>query len=167
MRIQSTNTRLTVGGDIGFRPVEPGDGPLLLEAYASTRADELARTNWDQALRDAFIRMQFNAQQADYQTNYPGSQHLVVLLNGKGVGRIWFNETEEEIHILDLTILPSSRNAGLGTCIMRELMAQSSGSGKPLTIYVESYNRSLGLFERLGFKKAGEAGYSYLMKFLQ
>ncbi|HEY6331747.1 MAG TPA: GNAT family N-acetyltransferase [Blastocatellia bacterium] len=170
MSIESKTLRLSDGGIVSFRPVEPGDTPLLLDAYASTRAEELAQTNWDQSMRDAFLRTQFTAQQADYQTNYPGARHLIILLNGKGSGRIWLAQIgsdtgDAQTQILDITILPRFRNTGLGTAIIRDLMEQSSASGTVLSIYVESYNRSLGMFERLGFKKAGEVGYSYLMKF--
>jgi ribosomal protein S18 acetylase RimI-like enzyme len=165
MSIESKTLQIAAGRIVSFRLVEPSDTPLLLEAYGSTRAEELAQTNWDQSMRDAFLQMQFNAQQADYQTKYPAASHLIILLNGKGTGRIWLAEIQGETQILDITILPRARNTGLGTAIIRELMAESSASGNPLTIYVESYNRSLLLFERLGFKKAGELGYSYLMKF--
>jgi len=36
--------------------------------------------------------------------------------------------------------------------------------GSRYAAYVESYNRSRGLFERLGFVKSGEQGYSYLLE---
>lgn len=146
------------------RPAHSEDEPFLLEVYGSTRADELALTDWDEALRDAFLKMQFSAQQAHYRQHHPEGEHYVILVNGNAVGRLYIAEKETEVRILDITILPEHRNAGIGTPIIRELMAEAAMIGKALRIYVESFNRSRGLFERLGFVKSGESGHSYLME---
>ncbi len=146
------------------RPVNSEDKPFLLKVYGSTRAQELALTNWDEAQRDAFLRMQFSAQQSHYGEHYPGGEHYVILVNEDAVGRLYIADVEKEVRILDITILPHHRSAGIGTPIIRELMAEAAAIGKPLRIYVESFNPSLGLFERLGFVKSDESGYSYLME---
>jgi hypothetical protein len=43
-------------------------------------------------------------------------------------------------------------------------MEESARAGKAVSIYVESFNRSLGLFQRLGFKKTEESGALWLME---
>jgi predicted GNAT family acetyltransferase len=61
--------------------------------------------------------------------------------------------------------LPEHRNQGLGTPLIKSLMEEAAQAGKPLTIYVESFNPSLRLFERLGFLKTEEGdGINLLMK---
>ena len=147
-----------------LRRVNTEDEPFLLAVYGSTRAQELALTNWDEPLRDAFLRMQFSAQQAHYREHYPGGEHYVILVNEDAVGRLYIADVQKEVRILDITVLPHHRNAGIGTSIIMELMAEAAAIAKPLRIYVESFNRSLGLFERLGFVKSDESGYSYLME---
>ncbi len=149
---------------VTFRPVNKEDEPLLLEIYGSTRADELALTNWDESQREAFLRMQFSAQQSHYREHYPEGEHYIILVSDEAVGRLYVADIENEVRILDITIRPHHRNSGIGTPIIRELMAEAAAIGKPLRIYVESYNRSLVLFERLGFVKSDESGYSYLME---
>jgi GNAT superfamily N-acetyltransferase len=146
-----------------FRPATSNDEPFLIGVYGSTRMEELALTAWDQAQRDAFLKMQFDAQQAHYRQTHPSGEHLIILVNGSAAGRLYVANIAEEIRILDITVLPQNRNAGIGTPIIKELMAEAAAIGKPLRIYVESFNPSLRLFERLGFVKSSEAGYSYLM----
>jgi ribosomal protein S18 acetylase RimI-like enzyme len=146
------------------RRVNSEDKPFLLEVYGSTREEELALTDWDDARRSAFLKMQFSAQQSHYRQHYPGGEHYIILVNGNAVGRLYVAEIETEVRILDITILPEQRHAGIGTPIIRELMTEAARIGKPLRIYVESFNRSLGLFQRLGFVKSSESGYSYLME---
>jgi len=149
---------------VTFRQAIADDEPFLLGVYGSTRLEELALTNWDEAQRDAFLRMQFAAQQAHYRQTYPEAEHLIILLDAESIGRLYVAEIEAEIRIVDVTILPEHRNAGIGTPIIKQLMAEAATIGKPLRIYVESFNPSQHLFERLGFIKVDESGYSYLLE---
>lgn len=164
--MQIASKTIALGGSrlVTFRPSTAGDYSFLLGVYASTRMEELALTNWDQAQRDAFLKMQFDAQLSHYREHYPEGEPLIILVDGEPVGRLYVANITEEIRILDITLLPRNRNAGIGTPIIKELMAESAVIGKPLRIWVESYNPSLRLFEQLGFVKSSESGYSYLME---
>lgn len=164
MEIGSKEFSLDDSRSVTFRPVNAEDEPFLVEVYGSTRADELALTNWDQPLRDAFVKMQFSSQQSHYQEHYPGGEHYVILVDSHEAGRLYVAEIEKEVRIMDITMLPRHRNGGIGTPIIRELMAEAAALGKPLRIYVESFNPSLRFFEGLGFVKVEEHGYSYLME---
>jgi ribosomal protein S18 acetylase RimI-like enzyme len=80
------------------------------------------------------------------------------------VGRVYIDRAEEKIEILDLTILTVHRGKGTGSYILTQLQEESRKADKPLNIYVESFNPSLALFERLGFKKKSEEGIHFLME---
>lgn len=149
---------------ITFRPAEANDDEFLLGLYGSTRLEELALTNWDEAQREAFVRMQFSAQQSHYRQNYPDAEHLIILLDGEHAGRLYVAEIETQIRIVDITILIEYRNLGMGSAIIKQLMEEAVRIEKPLTIYVETFNPSYRLFQRLGFMKAGETGYSHLFE---
>jgi len=164
MEIASKEIPLDDSRLLTFRRATSDDEPFLITVYGSTRMEELALTNWDQSQRDAFLKMQFDAQQAHYHQTYPAGEHLIILLNGAAAGRLYVASIVEEIRIIDITVLPENRNAGIGTPIIKELMAEAASIGKPLRIWVESFNPSLRLFERLGFVKFDESGYSYLME---
>ena len=164
MEIGSKKISLADSRLASVRPANSEDESFLLGVYWSTREEELALTEWGEAQRDAFVKMQFSAQQAHYRQHYPEGEHYVILVDGEAVGRLYVAEIETEVRILDITILPEHRNAGIGAPIIRELMTEAAMMGKPLRIYVESYNRSRGLFERLGFVKSSESGYSDLME---
>jgi ribosomal protein S18 acetylase RimI-like enzyme len=149
---------------LSFRAVVGEDGPFLLEVYGSTRDEELALTNWDEQQRHAFLKMQLEAQHLHYRGQYPSAEYLVILLDGSPIGRLYLADTQSETRIMDLTVLPRYRGTGVGTALVKDLMVLSSERRKPLGIYVESFNRSLGLFERMGFVRSGENGYSLLMR---
>lgn len=167
MEIGSKVIGIDGGRVVSFRPVGapigPEDEQFLLGVYGSTREDELALTNWDEQQRRTFLKMQLDAQHVHYRGQYPAAEYLVILVDGVAVGRLYVAETREEVRILDITVLPEYRGGGIGIAIVKELMPIAGSKGKPLGIYVESFNRSLGLFERLGFVKTAENGYSFLM----
>ncbi|MDT4968618.1 MAG: hypothetical protein QOJ64_3355 [Acidobacteriota bacterium] len=147
-----------------LRPVTPDDEPFLLRVYASIRADELAQVPWSDAQREAFIVSQFAAQQLHYREHNPGATHHLVLVDEEPVGRLYVARREAEIRILDITVLPEHRSRGIGTPLIKELMAEAQSSGKPLNIWVESFNPSLRLFERLGFEQVDSDGVNCLVE---
>ena len=149
---------------VTLRPVVAEDESFLYRAYASTRADEMALVPWNEAQREAFLKMQFTAQQQDYRARHPAATHDIILLNSIPVGRIFVDRRDQAIHILDITVLPEHRNKGAGTTLLKRLMSEAADSGKSVTIYVESFNPSCQLFERLGFLKIADEGVNYLME---
>jgi ribosomal protein S18 acetylase RimI-like enzyme len=149
---------------VTLRPALPEDEAFLFRLYAETRADEMAQTGWDDAQKEAFFKMQFAAQQQHYRIYYPQGEHSVIMLRGKPVGRLYLARSSEEIRILDIAILADHRNAGIGRIIIKDLMAEAAESSRPLRIYVETFNRALGLFERLGFERADQKDFHCLMQ---
>jgi ribosomal protein S18 acetylase RimI-like enzyme len=150
---------------ITLRPVVAADEPLLLDIYASTRAEEMAMVPWTREQQEEFVRMQFAAQQEQYKKLQPDASHDIIMFKDRPVGRLYVARTEERIEIMDITLLPQDRNSGIGTSLIKALMAEAALS-RPLRIYVESFNPSLRLFERLGFKAVEEEGFQLLMEWV-
>lgn len=149
---------------ISLRSATLQDEPFLAEVYGSTRTEELAATGWDIAQKEAFIQMQYQAQRRHYTGQYPSAQQQIILYDGKPAGRLYVDRAGDSIHILDITVIPDYRNRGIGRALLEELMLEAAQMGKPLHIYVETFNRSSRLFERLGFRKAKETGIHYLLE---
>lgn len=149
---------------VSLRPVRADDAEFLLHVYAGTREAELAISGWDQAQQDAFVRMQFAAQQRYYGAAFPQGEHSIILVDGQPVGRIYTADCEDEIRILDITLVPERRGRGVGTPLIKEVLARGQRSGKPVQIYVENFNPALRLFERLGFAKIQDDGFNLLLE---
>lgn len=147
-----------------LRPVQLEDAPFLLEVYASTRASEMALVPWGDEQRQAFLSSQFSAQQDFYAQKYPQADHSIILRNGRPVGRLYLARLDHHLHIVDLTLLPEDRNAGIGNSLLKELQDEARRSDKPIRIYIENFNPSVGLFARLGFKPIEEHGVHVLFQ---
>jgi GNAT superfamily N-acetyltransferase len=141
---------------ISLRPITPEDDSFLAGLYASTRTEELARTNWSDEQKTMFCRMQFAAQTADYRKNYPDASFQIIERDGVAVGRLLVMRSDEGIHVIDMALLPEHRGAGIGTKFLRELQEEARAAGKKLSIYVERFNPARRLYDRLGFQQVDE-----------
>jgi ribosomal protein S18 acetylase RimI-like enzyme len=113
---------------------------------------------WDDAQKDAFLRMQFDAQDAWWQENYVGAAFDVILVDGKPAGRLYVHRGRSEIRIVDIALLPDHRGNGVGTRLLEELLAEGDAGAKSVTIHVERMNPALSLYQRLGFSVAEDKG---------
>lgn len=136
---------------VTLRPVRPEDDRFLREVYAETRAEELNHTGLDADQRRAFIDMQFNAQKADYLRRFPEADYDVIEYEGRPIGRLYVARSDQEIRILDITVLPTVRSRGIGTHLLKRLQSDAIPKTLPVRIFVENASRSVGLFAHLGF----------------
>jgi ribosomal protein S18 acetylase RimI-like enzyme len=129
---------------------------LLLAVYASTRIEELSALGWDQIQKDAFIRMQYMAQ----SRSYPVGNNQIIVLDQEPIGRILTDTKGDVISLVDIALLPQHRNRGIGTALIKDLLARAEVEGKSVTLHVFRSNPASRLYERLGFvKTGGDAAY--------
>lgn len=101
---------------------------FLYTVYASKRTEELAVVDSTEAQKDALLREQ------------------------RPIGRLYVARWDTEIRIIDIALLPASRNGGIGSTILNDLLAEGTREAKRVTIHVEMFNPALRLYERLGFR---------------
>ena len=149
---------------LSLRSATPDDEEFLCELYSSSRREELASWGWDAAQRDAFLTLQFNAQQAHFRSRFPGADHSIIVIDGKAMGRMVVVRMEQEIRLADIALLPECRSAGIGTSLISDLHVEGKATGKPIRLHVSKTNRAQGLYTRLGFAKVGDTGTHFLME---
>ena len=137
---------------VTLRPATASDEAFLFTLYASTREGEVAMWGWEPAQREAFLRMQWMAQRRDWATRYAGASHRVVLVEGRPAGRMVVARGEREWRLVDIALLPSSRGAGVGTRLVRELQDEVAKAGARLRLRVVRGGPAHRLYTRLGFR---------------
>jgi ribosomal protein S18 acetylase RimI-like enzyme len=147
-----------------LRPAGPGDESFLFALYASTRAEELALVPWNDAQKDAFLRMQFDAQRGHYADQFPDAAHDVVLVDGEPGGRLYVDRRADDIHVVDIALMPEYRGHGIGTALLTTILEEADATGKTVSIYVEHLNPARRLYERLGFVEVSEEGVYALLE---
>ena len=147
-----------IGTAVALRPATPEDRELLYRVYASTREEELAPVPWPAEAKEAFLRQQFEAQDAWWRTHYAGATFEVVVVDGRDAGRLYLWAGKREIRIVDVALLPEARGGGVGTRLLRGVPERARAAGKSVTIHVERMNPALALYERLGFRLVEDKG---------
>ncbi len=147
-----------------LRPETPADREFFFQVYASTRAEELAQVGWDDPQKQAFLRMQFEAQDRYYREHYPGYEFQVIQAGGQPAGRLYLHRRPDEIRIMDISLLPEFRRQGIGTGVLRALLAEAQDKALPVTIHVERFNPALRLYARLGFQQVDDRGVYWFLR---
>lgn len=127
------------------------DDPFLSEVYASTRIDEMSTWGWEIHDKSAFLSMQWMIQKKAYQSQFPNAENLIIMYDGIRVGRMMLQKTQEKIQLIDISLLPQSRNKGIGSSLITNLQQESLLKNLTIELHVTPLNPAKRLYERLGF----------------
>lgn len=151
---------------VRLRPAVAADEAALFAVYASTRADELAQVPWSDEQKAAFLTQQYRAQAADYRQRHPAGEFLVIERDGAVIGRLYRSRLEGgEIRVLDIALLAQHCGQGIGTALLRDVMAEADREQVRLSLHVEFWNPALRLYERLGFVEAARSDVHVRMEY--
>ena len=88
---------------------------------------------------------------------------LIVERAGTPRGRVYVHATAAEIRLMEIALLPTERNRGIGSAIVRRLQEEARDRGVQLTLHVEPDNPAQRLYRRLGFRLIENRGvYDFL-----
>lgn len=137
---------------LALRPESDADLPFLMQVFATTRADELAIVPWSEEQKRAFLIQQFSAQRKHYYAYFPNTAFDIIELHGTPIGRLYIDERETRVHVIDIVLMPGSRDRGMGTALLTAIQDHARARGKGVDIFVERINPAKTLYDRLGFK---------------
>jgi ribosomal protein S18 acetylase RimI-like enzyme len=149
---------------IELRLQQKKDDAFIEAVYRSTREVELNLTNWPEEQKKAFVMMQSMAQLAEYKTKYPDAAYQVIIYKKKDAGRFYTWENENEIRLIDITLLPAFRGKGIASFLVGELIKKSEKGRKKISLHVDPANPALRLYLRLGFVHIKNNGRHHYME---
>ncbi len=124
--------------------------PFLRHLYSTTRSEELAVLPLSEPQKEIFLAQQFDSQHRSYQEGHPDADFMIVEVAGGPAGRLYVDRGDEEIRIIDISLLPEFRGRGIGGAIFREIL---DGAGDRIVVlHVLRSNPAIRLYERLGFE---------------
>jgi len=149
---------------IVLRPETDADLDFLKGLYASSREREMALlVEWDDAQKREFLDMQFDAQRGHYRKHYTGARFDIIERDGEPIGRLYVGDLRREIVLMDISLIPAERGAGIGAGLCREIQAEASDKGKIMSLHVEDDNPARRLYDRLCFVEIAEVTFYKLM----
>jgi len=141
-------------GPLRLRPGRSVDRDFLFGLFCNSRLPELALLEQQvgASVYGEIMRLQFQAQTTSYRAQFPNARFDIIELSDTPVGRIVVDRPGDMLHIVDQAVVPSMRNRGIGTAVMRALMDEAAPAGLPVRLKVASTNDpSMRLYLRLGF----------------
>lgn len=144
--------------EVSSRPEQPEDEAFLFTLYSSTRQEELQSFGWDDTVQNSFLRMQFEAMRQGYRSMFPRAAFSIILAGEEPAGRTVINRTQQEIRLVDISLLHPYRGRGIGTGILSDLLAEALRTGLPLRLSAMKASRALDWYRRRGFHQMGESG---------
>lgn len=145
-------------------PVNESDKSFLVELYASTRTQEMAAVPWSDEQKQAFLQMQFEAQNLYYRELYPNASYNIIKFKDESIGRFYVADLADEFRIIDLAFLPQFFDKGVFIKLVEDVLQKGQALNKPVQIYLESFDPLAKIFADLGFQKVGEHGIYFLWR---
>jgi ribosomal protein S18 acetylase RimI-like enzyme len=145
-------------GAVDLREATPEDDAFLRDLYAGVRAPELAAVPWTESEKRLFCDRQYALQDRHYRDNFPGARCLVVSAESTPIGRVFRAAIDRTLYLLDIALVPEARGHGIGTTLMRALVAEADRDGLTIVLHVEPDNPAKRLYARFAFAEGAIDG---------
>ncbi len=133
------------------------DAPFLRNLFFEIRAPEFAPAQLSPEQLAALLDQQYAAMKLHYGRVFPDAVYWVLECDGTPVGYEVIREGRE-LHLIDIAVLPTFQNRGIGTRRMQALLNRGLNCGKSIFLSVEIFNPAQRLYERLGFRDYEQIG---------
>jgi len=130
---------------IRLRAATPADEPFLIRLRKLTMTAHLERAGEPVDDESHRLRARSNLHIAQ-----------IVCCNGEDIGLIKLVRSETGWHLQQLQILPAYQGRGIGTEVIRAMLAEARKARVTVSLNVLHGNPAVHLYERLGFQVTGQ-----------
>ena len=135
-----------------FRAASEEDVPFLIELRRATMARHETASGVVRSPDQSLQRVLASFEVAQ-----------IIERDGRPVGLLKVLRDGPEWELLQVQLEPTAQGAGIGSQIIRSLVAEAKSAGAKLRLGVLKANPARRLYERLGFVVVGEKEHSYEM----
>lgn len=140
------------------------DRDFIFRLFSLLKIDELQAWAWDEHMRETMLRMQFDAHERHFRTNFPGADDAVVRQGELPIGRLIVLRNAEALHLADVSLLSEFRGKGIGSHLIGKLQDEATAAGVPLRLNCFVGNPARRLYQRLGFCVVADQGSHLAME---
>jgi ribosomal protein S18 acetylase RimI-like enzyme len=135
---------------------------------ATKNDTDFARSVHHRAYRDVVVT-QFgdwdeNTQDKFFATGWAKPGHEIVMVDNVPCGYVRYEKTPAEIKAYELVLLPEFQGRGIGSALLKMVLAEGAAKNVPIALQVLRENRASKLYSRLGFKDVSQTDTHILMK---
>jgi ribosomal protein S18 acetylase RimI-like enzyme len=132
-----------------LRPASDADSEFCYRLHRATlRPYVEAIWGWDESVQREF-----------HVRGFDPAHTQIVTVDGRDAGVLIVDRRPAEIYLGRIAIDPAYQGLGIGSALIRDLLAEAAGRGVPLLLDVLVVNtRAQALYERLGFREVFRHG---------
>lgn len=134
-------------------PVADAATPYRLRP--ATDADFMLIHRWREAGLRSYVELLWGWEDADqlqrFRDRFDPTKYHVIQVDRCDVGALSVSEQCGEVFIADVEIDAAHRNRGLGSAVVRDVIAAAHRAGRSVALQVLTVNPARRLYERLGF----------------
>jgi ribosomal protein S18 acetylase RimI-like enzyme len=139
---------------ISFRPALDADRPFIEAVYCSTQ-------RW--LIEELFGWRGDDVERAKFAEFYDEQSTSVIVVDGRDAGWLTILRGAGHVELEHLYLQPSAQGRGVGTAIIRNLIAEAEARSEAVRLSTARINPARRLYERLGFTVVDEDQYKVYM----
>lgn len=143
---------------VSLRPETQNDLDFLRDLVFAVRETEPGFRALDLSERTRLLAEQFQLQHRDYHLRFPNAHFLIIEADQKPIGRFYLNHDIDHILIVELSILPAFQNFGIGTQLLKTVIAEATRTQIPIHLSVVIGNPAENFYRALQFKPVKSTG---------
>jgi ribosomal protein S18 acetylase RimI-like enzyme len=145
--------KVTLPQRIGYRAAFEKDVDFLYSLHVATMKQYVDQVwGWEDVYQESLFRK-----------NYVPANIQIIEYDDKDIGMLSVEERAGDVFLSTIEIRPEYQSKGIGTAIIKKIVADSAKKTKPVTLQVLKVNPAKGLYERLGFEVVEETKTHYRM----
>jgi len=136
-----------------FRPARPKDFDYCARLYFEGMENIIKELN-----------LNMDAQVAGFRQRWDVTQVRIITLEGTDIGWLQSFAKDDALFLAQLFVVSTLRRQGIGTEVVKGLIAESANAGRAVTLGVVKTNPALRLYKRLGFRTTHEDERKFYMR---
>ena len=129
------------------------DETFVRNLIIETIADELGAAAWPEAMRNHLLDIQYNARRHSGRPTSPQSASYIIEADAEDAGWLVTTTLPDEIWLAEIMVLNALRGKGIGTAVIRGILADAAQIQVRARLNVNKTNHgAIRLYERLGFR---------------
>jgi ribosomal protein S18 acetylase RimI-like enzyme len=139
---------------VSLRQATNDDYNFLYQLHAAAMREYIEATwGWQETWQQEYFENKFNP-----------TNRQIIQIDGQDAGVVIIEKHDQEFYLALIEILPAFQGRGVGTAIIRKIIAEAHSAGLPVTLHVLKTNTpAKELYNRLGFSTVQEEESRYKM----
>lgn len=138
---------------VRLRPESPSDESFVRRLIIETIAEELGAAAWPEPMRNHLLGIQNKGRRQSDRLRFPGSASYIIEASAEDAGWLVTTTLPDEMWLDEIMVLSVLRGNGIGTSVIRGVLAVAAQKQIPARLNVNTTNHAaIRLYERLGFR---------------